>query len=237
MKTAALQLLGRQTTAKFYNLRRMSIAGNFHRTKVESSALIATNRFFSGTITEASWAATELQKMGVQLSPVPLAEAEVLAEDFLERPPEKIVKLADDVLALNVVEMAQLQRRIQRRMGISRALAEQAYVHSLAASNMVFSGLTPSGGAAAAGPDAGAPAAAAEPVKEKEAFDLKLKLVDAKVKIKVIKEIRVITGLGLKEAKDLVEKAPVLVKPGLKKEEAEAFKKLLVDAGAEVELV
>jgi ribosomal protein L7/L12 len=87
-------------------------------------------------------------------------------------------------------------------MGISKALAEQAYVHSLAASNMVFSGLAPSGGAGgavAAGPDAGAPAAAAEPVKEKEAFDLKLKVVDAKAKIKVIKEIRVITGLGLKE--------------------------------------
>ncbi len=78
-----------------------------------SSALIATNRFFSGTITEASWAATELKKMGVQLSPVPVAEAEVLADDFLDRPPEKISKLADEVLALNVVEMAQLQRRIQ----------------------------------------------------------------------------------------------------------------------------
>lgn len=61
--------------------------------------------------------------------------------------------------------------------------------------------------------------------------------VDAKAKIKVIKEVRTITGLGLKEAKELVEKAPVVLKEGLKKDEAEAFKKLLMDAGAAVELV
>lgn len=61
--------------------------------------------------------------------------------------------------------------------------------------------------------------------------------VDAKAKIKVIKEVRTITGLGLKEAKELVEKAPVVLKEGLKKDEAEAFKKLLMDAGATVELV
>jgi large subunit ribosomal protein L7/L12 len=93
-----------------------------------------------------------------------------------------------------------------------------------------------SGGAQAAGAAPAAAAPAAEEKKEKDAFDLKLKVVDAKAKIKVIKEVRTITGLGLKEAKELVEKAPVLVKPGLKKEEAEAFKKLLVEAGAEVEL-
>ncbi len=74
-------------------------------------------------------------------------------------------------------------------------------------------------------------------MKEKEAFDIKIGAVDAKAKIKVIKEIRAITGLGLKEAKELVEKAPVTVKQGVKKEEVEAIKKILLDAGATVEVL
>ena len=80
-------------------------------------------------------------------------------------------------------------------------------------------------------------AAAAEPVKAKEFFDLKLGAVSATAKIKIIKEVRTITGLGLKEAKELVEKAPVVVKTGLKKEEADGFMKLIVDAGGVVELL
>lgn len=95
-----------------------------------------------------------------------------------------------------------------------------------------------SGGVSAGG---AAPAAAAaeepEPVKEKEEFGIKLSAVDPKAKIKVIKEVRTITGLGLKEAKDLVEKAPCMIKEGVKKEEAEALKKVLVEAGASVDLV
>lgn len=84
---------------------------------------------------------------------------------------------------------------------------------------------------------AGAGGAAEEaPKEEKTAFNLKLGAVDAKAKIKVIKEVRTITGLGLKEAKELVEKAPVVLKEGLKKEEAEAFIKLLADAGAEAKM-
>lgn len=95
------------------------------------------------------------------------------------------------------------------------------------------------GGGAPAGGNAAAAAAAAapEPVKEKEDFGIKLGAVDQKSKIKVIKEVRAITGLGLKEAKDLVEKAPVVIKEGVKKEEAENFKKILVEAGAVVDLV
>ena len=88
------------------------------------------------------------------------------------------------------------------------------------------------GGASAAG----APVAA-EPVKEKEAFDIKLTTVDAKAKIKIIKEVRAITGLGLKEAKELVEKAPVVIKQGVKKDEIEAMKKILLDAGAGIEII
>ena len=80
-------------------------------------------------------------------------------------------------------------------------------------------------------------AKAVEKPKEKEAFDIKLTAVDAKSKIKIIKEIRVITGLGLKEAKEMVEKAPIVVKTGAKKEEAEAIKKLLVENGATVDIL
>lgn len=95
------------------------------------------------------------------------------------------------------------------------------------------------GGSGGAGGSAAAPAeeAAPEPVKEKTEFDLKLTALNASAKIKVIKEVRAITGLGLKEAKELVEKAPCVVKDKLSKEEAEKFKAVLVEAGAEVELV
>jgi large subunit ribosomal protein L7/L12 len=93
------------------------------------------------------------------------------------------------------------------------------------------------GGAPAAGGAAAAAAAPAAEVKEKEAFDVKLGAVDAKAKIKVIKEVRAITGLGLKEAKELVEKAPVVIKAGVKKEEAEQIKKVITDAGGAVEVI
>jgi large subunit ribosomal protein L7/L12 len=115
-------------------------------------------------------------------------------------------------------------------------------------------------GGAAAG---GAAAAAPEPVKVKDIFDIKLTEVDAKSKIKIIKEVRAITGLGLKEvsmffiahfhsslhishvpfpqrfsqAKEMVEGAPIVVKQGLKKEEAEKLLKTLIDAGAKAELL
>jgi large subunit ribosomal protein L7/L12 len=95
-------------------------------------------------------------------------------------------------------------------------------------------GIEPAAGGAVmmAGPAAGA---AAEPEEEKTSFDLILKAAGEK-KIQVIKEVRALTGLGLKEAKDLVEGAPKPVKQGLSKAEADAAKKQLEDAGATVEL-
>jgi large subunit ribosomal protein L7/L12 len=97
------------------------------------------------------------------------------------------------------------------------------------------------GGGGGRGPPAeeAAPVAEAvvEPPKVKDVFELKLKVVDAKAKIKIIKEVRTITGLGLKEAKDLVEKAPCIVKDNLSKADADKFLKVLVEAGAEAELV
>ncbi|MBL8862737.1 MAG: 50S ribosomal protein L7/L12 [Planctomycetes bacterium] len=87
--------------------------------------------------------------------------------------------------------------------------------------------------AVAAAPAAGGGAAAAK--EEKTSFDLHLEAAGDK-KIEVIKVVRAITGLGLKEAKDLVDGAPKVVKPGLSKDEAENFKKQLEDAGAKVKL-
>jgi len=89
----------------------------------------------------------------------------------------------------------------------------------------------PQGGAGGA-----APAEEAAPVVEKTSFDVMLKGFDAKSKIKVIKEVRAITQLGLKEAKALVEGAPTAVMKGVKKEEAEEIMNKLKEIGAEVEL-
>ena len=82
----------------------------------------------------------------------------------------------------------------------------------------------------------GAAPAADEPKEEKTAFDVKLASFDAKSKIKVIKEVRAITGLGLKEAKELVEGAPSTVKKDVKKEEADELVEKLKAVGAVVEL-
>ena len=89
------------------------------------------------------------------------------------------------------------------------------------------------GGGAKSSDDDDAPK---EEVKEQTAFDLKLTGFDDKAKIKVIKEVRAITGLGLKEAKDLVEGVPSAVKKQIKKEEAEELKAKLEAVGAQVEI-
>ncbi|MDP4238291.1 MAG: 50S ribosomal protein L7/L12 [Bacteroidota bacterium] len=89
--------------------------------------------------------------------------------------------------------------------------------------------------AAAVAVAAGAPAAAAEAVEEKTAFDVVLKAAGAN-KLSIVKLVKELTGLGLKEAKDLVDAAPSVVKEGATKDEAEALKKSLTEGGAEVEL-
>ena len=118
-------------------------------------------------------------------------------------------KIADDLSNLTVIEAAELSKMLEEKWGVSAA----APVAVAAAAG---------GGAAAA-------------VEEKEDFDVILTSFGEK-KINVIKEVRAITGLGLKEAKDLVEGVPGTVKEGAKKDEAEAIKKKLEEAGATVEL-
>ena len=119
-----------------------------------------------------------------------------------------LAKLVDELSALTVMEAAELSKMLEEKWGVSAAAA-----------------VAVAGGAAAG-------AAAAE---EKTEFDVILADAGAN-KINVIKEIRAITSLGLKEAKDLVDGAPKTVKEGVAKAEAEEIKKKLEEAGAKVEL-
>ena len=117
-------------------------------------------------------------------------------------------KIIDELSTLTVVEAAELSKQLEEKWGVT-----------------------------AAAPVAAAPAgaAAAAPGEEKSEFSLFLAAAGDK-KINVIKEVRAITGLGLKEAKDLVEGAPKEIKGGVAKKDAEEFKKKLEAAGAKVEL-
>ena len=122
--------------------------------------------------------------------------------------------LVEELGKLTILEAAELAKKLEEEWGVSAAAP--------AAGMMMMPG--------AAGGDAGGAAA-----EEKTEFDVILKSAGEK-KINVIKEVRGITGLGLKEAKDLVEGAPKPVKEGASKDEAEELKKKMEEAGAEVEL-
>ena len=115
-------------------------------------------------------------------------------------------KIIDDLSSLTVVEAAELSKQLEEKWGVTAAAVAAAPV-----------------------------AARAEPAEEKDEFTIVLTAAGDK-KINVIKEIRAVTSLGLKEAKDLVEGAPKEVKTGVNKKEAEEIKKKLEAAGAKVEL-
>mgnify|MGYP001185241214 CR=1 FL=1 len=115
-------------------------------------------------------------------------------------------KIIDDLSSLTVVEAAELSKQLEEKWGVTAAAAVAA-----------------------------APAAAAAPEEEKDEFTIMLTAAGDK-KINVIKEVRAVTALGLKEAKDLVEGAPKEVKSGVNKKEAEEIKAKLEAAGAKVEL-
>ena len=122
---------------------------------------------------------------------------------------EKVVKLIEDVKALTVLELSELVKALEEEFGVSAAAPVAV---------------------------ASAPAAAAAPAaEEKTEFDVILKAAGAN-KIAVIKVVRELTGLGLKEAKAVVDEAPKAVKEGVSKDDAEAMKAKLTEAGAEVEL-
>ncbi len=117
-------------------------------------------------------------------------------------------KIVDDLSSLTVLEAAELAKMLEEKWGVSAAAAVAV---------------------------AAAPGAAAAAVEEKTEFTVMLTAIGDK-KIEVIKEVRALTGLGLKEAKDLVEAAPKAVKEGVTKDEAEKIKATLEKVGAKVEL-
>ena len=121
---------------------------------------------------------------------------------------EKVVKLIEDVKALTVLELSELVKALEEEFGVSAAAPVAV---------------------------AAAPAAAAPAAEEKTEFDVVLKSAGAN-KIQVIKVVREITGLGLKEAKAVVDEAPKTVKEGVSKDDAESIKTKLTEAGAEVEV-
>ena len=118
-------------------------------------------------------------------------------------------KIVDELSTLTVMEAAELSKLLEEKWGVTAA--------------------------APVAVAAGGAAPAADAAEEKDAFDVVLSAAGDQ-KINVIKEVRAITGLGLKEAKDMVEGAPITLKEGVKKEEAEAMKTQLEAAGAKVEL-
>jgi large subunit ribosomal protein L7/L12 len=120
--------------------------------------------------------------------------------------------IAEQIQGLTLLEASQLVKVLEEKLGVSAAAA-----------------------AVAAAPAAGGGAAAAAPVEEKTEFSVVLTAAGAN-KINVIKVVREVTNLGLKEAKDLVDGAPKTVKEGVNKDEAETIKKKFVDAGATVEV-
>jgi large subunit ribosomal protein L7/L12 len=122
-----------------------------------------------------------------------------------------LAKIVDDLSNLTVLEAAELSKMLEEKWGVS------------AAAPVAVAAIAAGGGAAA------------EAAEEKTEFDVILAAAGEK-KIEVIKEVRAVTGLGLKEAKDLVEGAPKPVKEGVSKAEAEDIKKKLEGAGAKVEL-
>ncbi len=121
--------------------------------------------------------------------------------------------IADQIQGLTLLEASQLVKMLEERLGVSAA----------AAAPVMMAGAPVAGGAAAA------------PAEEKTEFTVVLTAAGAN-KINVIKAVREVTSLGLKEAKDLVDGAPKPVKEGVSKEEAEAIKKKFTDAGASVEV-
>ena len=121
---------------------------------------------------------------------------------------DKVAKMIEDVKSLTVLELSELVKALEEEFGVSAAAPVAV---------------------------AAAPAAAAPAAEEKTSFDVILKDIGQQ-KIQVIKAVREITGLGLKEAKDIVDAAPKAIKEGVSKDDAEAMKDKLTKAGAEVEL-
>ncbi|XP_040993999.1 50S ribosomal protein L7/L12-like [Juglans microcarpa x Juglans regia] len=150
------------------------------------------------------------------LTPRPLSRVLCMATETRE---QKLERIADELLDLNKLERYDYAILSRLRMGLNKY-------------GPALSGLSPSSASAGSGTGSADEAKSTE----KTAFDIKLEKFDAASKIKIIKEVRTFTDLGLKEAKELVEKAPVVLKKGLTKEEADSIVAKFKDLGATVVL-
>lgn len=153
--------------------------------------------------------ATRLPRFGVIDKIMTDEQKEVKAADEEVVVPDKFKSLVGDIEKMSVLDLAELVKILEKKFGVSAA-----------APAMMMGAM---------------PAAAAEPVEEKTSFDIELSEAGGN-KIAVIKAVRAITEMGLKDAKDLVDGAPKMVKEGVKKEDAEKIKKQLEEAGAKVTL-
>ena len=134
---------------------------------------------------------------------------EIKTEETPVEVPEKFKALVENIEKMSVLDLAELVKILEKKFGVSAA-----------APAMMMGAM---------------PGAAAEPVEEKTSFDVEITEAGAN-KIAVIKAVRELTEMGLKDAKDLVDGAPKMVKEGVKKEDAEVMKKRLEEAGAKVTL-
>lgn len=157
---------------------------------------------------------TQLPAEEEKTETTPAEEPAVAAKEVKDEPveevevPEKFKSIVDAVESMTVLELNELVGVLEKKFGVSAAAV------------------------AVAGPGAGAAAGGAE---EKDSFDVELKSAGDQ-KIQVIKAVKEALGLGLKEAKDLVDAAPAMLKEGMKKDDAEALKKSIEGAGGQVEL-
>ncbi|MBA0832416.1 hypothetical protein Goarm_016806 [Gossypium armourianum] len=148
-------------------------------------------------------------------------------ESTKQAPSEKVSAIVDELSGLTLLEVMDLTEVLRQKLDV-----KEMPIMAMMMPGMGFGGaMRGAGKGGAAGPGKGE-----EKKEEKMVFDVKLEGFDAAAKIKVIKEVRGFTDLGLKEAKDLVEKAPTLLKKGVTKEEAEKIIQKLKEVGAKVSM-
>lgn len=171
------------------------------------------------SISSNSWAASILESRGEVLEKSTETEVRWLSENDLTTPNPKVDALVDEFLKLNLLQVNAVFHKLNTRLGKG-----------------LFDNFCPSiTGTFSAAQEV--EEVVEEVVAEKTSFDVKIGAVDAGIKLKVIKEVRTITGLGLKEAKELVESAPCVIKKDVPKDDVEALKKALEATGVTVEVI
>lgn len=139
-------------------------------------------------------------------------------------PSPRVTQLADEIAGLSLLEASDLAELLKKKLKLDDAPPMMGFGGPMMAG---MPGMTGGGTGEAAKEEA---------KEEKSAFDVRLESYEAANKIKIIKEVRAVTDLGLKEAKELVEKTPTVIKAGMLKEEAEALKKKLEELGGKIVL-